>query len=276
VLVKRVVRGDTLRVAGRDVPARAVAGAAIAILVIVILALSLGHKRPATVATGSPTNLHLPPPEPELGPIIARAEEGDRPSLANLEGRPENKRSPAEWMGIARGRARLMEYRPALAAFERAVKADETLANDEGMLKAVRRAIDDAATQKMALDLCVDVLGAGGADVLFDVWASTTEKTGTTQLAKSLLDKADVREHASTALRTALELRRVNRCDEAKKLVLRAKDEADERAFRPLNALTSRRGCGFLGLGDCFSCLRQGDDLSEALKAVQARKGPRF
>jgi hypothetical protein len=169
-----------------------------------------------------------------------------------------------------------MEYRPALAAFERAVKADESLVADEGMLKAVRRAIDDNATQKMAVDMCVDVLGAGGADVLFDVWASTTEKTGITQLAKSLLDKADVREHASTALRTALELRRVTRCDEAKKLVLRAKDEADERAFRPLNALTSRKGCGFLGLGDCFSCLRQGDDLSEALKAAQARKGPRF
>jgi serine/threonine-protein kinase len=276
VLAKLVVRGDTLRIAGRDVPARGVVGAAAAVLVIVIVALSLGHKKPGTVATGSPTNLHLPPPEPELGPIIARAEEGDRPSLAKLEERPENKRSPAEWMGIARGRARLMEYRPALAAFEQAVKGDESLANDEGMLKAVRRAVDDAATQKVALDMCVGVLSAGGADVLFDVWASTTEKTGTTQLAKSLLDKADVREHASTALRTALELRRVTRCDEAKKLVARARDEADERAFRPLKALTSRSGCGFLGLGDCFSCLRQGDDLSEAIKAVQTRKGPRF
>ena len=181
-----------------------------------------------------------------------------------------------EGMAIARGRARLMEYRVALAAFEQAVKADGSLAADEGMLKAVRRAADDDGTQKVALDMCVNVLGAGGTDILFDIWASTSEKTGTTQLAKSLLDKADVREHASTALRTALELRHVTRCDEAKKLVARAKEEADERAFRPLNTLTSRRGCGFLGLADCFSCLRQGDDLSEALKAVQARKGPRF
>jgi serine/threonine-protein kinase len=276
VLAKRVVRGDTVRIAGRDVPARGVAGALLAAIVSVILALSLGHKGSGTIATGSATNLHLPPPEPELGPIIARAEEGDRTALANLESRSEDKRSPAEWMAIARGRARLMEYWPALAAFERAVKADASLVADEGMLKAVRRAVDDDGTQKLALDMCVNLLGAGGADVLFDVWASTSEKTGTTQLAKSLLDKSDVREHASTALRTALELRKVTRCDEAKKLVARAKDEADERAFRPLNALTARKGCGFLGLGDCFSCLRQGDDLSEALKAVQARKGPRF
>jgi hypothetical protein len=225
---------------------------------------------------GSATHLHLPPPEPELGPIIAKAEDGDRPALANLESRPEAKRSPAEWMAIARGRARLMEYQPALAAFERAVKADESLAADEGMLKAVRRAADVDATQKTAFDMCVNLLGAGGADVLFDIWASTTEKTATTQLAKSLLDKADVREHASTPLRTALELRRVSRCDEAKELVIRAKEQADERAFRPLKALTSHSGCGFLGLGDCFSCLRRGDDLSEALKAVQSRKGPRF
>jgi serine/threonine protein kinase len=275
-LARRVVEGDTLKVAGRDVPARALAGGAIAVLFAGALALSLGHKGQGAGGVGSATHLHLPPPEPELGPVIARAEEGDRPSLSNLESRPEAKRSPAEWMAIARGRARLMEYAPALAAFERAVKADESLASDEGMLKTVRRAADDDRTQKTAFDMCVSSLGAGGADVLFDVWASTTEKTGTTQLAKTLLDKAEVREHASVALRTALELRKVSRCDEAKKLVARAKDEADERAFRPLNALNSRRGCGFLGLADCFSCLRQGDDLSEALKAVQTRKGPRF
>jgi len=34
-----------------------------------------------------------------------------------------------------------------------------------------------------------------------------------------------------------------------------------------LNRLTDRKGCGFLGLGDCFGCLRRGKDLSNAQKA---------
>jgi len=275
-LAKRVVQGDSVRLVGREVPARAVAAAVGLLFVAGVVALSVGHRSHAPNTVGSAAAVHAPPPEPELGRLIARAEDGDRAELGNLESRPEDKRSAAEWMAIARGRARLMDYRPALLAFERAVEADESLAADDGMLHAVRRAADDDATQKLALDLCVNRLGAPGADVLFDIWASTSEKTTTTQVAKSLLDKPDVREHASKALRIALELRHISHCDDAKRLVLAAKDFADERAFRPLNALSARRGCGFLGLADCYSCLRQGDDLSEALKAAQNRKGPRY
>ena len=115
-----------------------------------------------------------------------------------------------------------------------------------------------------------------GADILFDVWASTNDKTDTTQAAKSLLDRDDVLAHASPALRVALELRRATKCDDVKRLLPDAKDHADERATRRLTQLGSRHGCGFLGLADCFPCIRQNDDLSDASHAASGRPAPKF
>jgi len=108
------------------------------------------------------------------------------------------------------------------------------------------------------------------------VWASTSEKTEKTTLAKSILDRESTRKRASPALRLALGLRRATRCEELKALVTEAEKVADERAFRPLTQLSARKGCGFLGLADCYPCLRRDTPLTEALETAQKRKGPRF
>jgi hypothetical protein len=39
--------------------------------------------------------------------------------------------------------------------------------------------------------------------------------------------------------------------------------------------MADRRGCGFLGLRDCFSCLRAGKDFANAQKAVAERPVPK-
>jgi hypothetical protein len=216
------------------------------------------------------------PPAPELSATIALARSGDRAALGVLQARRESSRTAAEWEAIGLGRAKANEYGAALGALEHAVQLDSSLSNDQDVLVTVRRAADQDDVRRRALDFAAGPLGAGGADVLFDVWASTTEKTEATTLAKSLLDRDDVHAHASEALRVALDLRHTTRCDDVKKLVPTALQSADERAYRPLMALSSRHGCGFLGLGDCFSCLRTGHDLSDAQKAAQSRKAPRF
>jgi len=179
-------------------------------------------------------------------------------------------------MGIGKGRSLLGHHAAALAAFARAVAQDPALAEDPVMLHDVRRAADDEATQSRAFEFAAGPLGGGGADVLFDVWAATHGKTETTVLAKGLLDREEVRRHASPPLRVALDLRRTTRCEDVKRLVSDAAEVGDERAFRPLSQLKSRGGCGFLRLNDCYPCLRKDDSLSDALKAVQQRKGPRF
>jgi eukaryotic-like serine/threonine-protein kinase len=271
-LARRVLGGDSLRIAGRDVPLWLL-GAAVG-AVFMGGALTLGVLRASGGGGGAAS--HAPQPAPELGAVIAKAEEGDRPAIDALLARPEKGRTAGEWMAIGKGHSRLAEDQLAVEAFQHAVTLDPELVHDKAMLHAVRRAADDDAAQKLAFELAAGPLGAEGADLLFDVWASTSEKTQTTALAKALLDKDDVRSHASDSLRVALELRRATRCEDVKRLLPSAKENGDERVLRRLTQLASRKGCGFLGLSDCFPCLRQDDELSDAQKAVQLRKAPRF
>ena len=163
-----------------------------------------------------------------------------------------------------------------MPSLQSAVRADPGLAKDHDLLLAVRAAVDDDATRTQAMNLAADSLGPDGADLLYDVWTATAEKTEATSQAKSLLSRDDVRAHASKPLQLALDLRRMTRCDDIKRLLPAAITSGDDRSSRPLMALSSRKGCGFLHLGDCFSCLRGDDDLGDAQKAVQQRKSPRF
>jgi hypothetical protein len=128
----------------------------------------------------------------------------------------------------------------------------------------------------MALELAAGPLGESGADLLFDVSTSKNAKNDAPALAKSMLERDEVRAHYSKALKIAFELKKVTLCKEAKRLMPEALAYADERSVRSLTALTSRRGCGFLSLSDCFSCLRRDDDLKEALAAAKERKAPQF
>jgi hypothetical protein len=263
--------GPTVDVAGRVVPVRFAAALGAALVIVTVVLVSHFHARKAA----APSIGTIPAP-PELSEVIARAENGDPAALTELEARAEGKRTPPEWAAIGKARSRTGQNRRAMEAFAQALALDAALAKDPVILHDVRLAADDDKSERLALDLAAGSLGEGGADLLFDVWTSTNERTDATTLAKSLLDRDNVRAKASPPLKVALDLRRVNRCDEAKKLVGDAATVADERAVRPLTRLSTKKGCGFLGLGDCFSCLRGDDSLSEAMKAAQQRKAPRL
>jgi tRNA A-37 threonylcarbamoyl transferase component Bud32 len=268
-----VVRsGRTLPVLGNDVPVPFLAAGAVALVLAVVLVTTMFRAPKST----SPAHAEPEPAQPDLSEVMRRAEEGEGAAVRELEARSEASRSGREWMAIGKGHSRLGAHRAAVDAFQHSITRDPTLSQDAVMLRDVRRAADDEAAQSRAFELATGPLGEGGADVLFDVWASTTEKTETTALAKSLLDREEIRKKASRPLRVALELRRTTRCEDVKRLVIEATEIGDERAFRPLNQLNPRRGCGFLGLSDCYPCLRKDGLLPDALKAVQQKKGPRF
>lgn len=276
---ERVRAGDTVRIAGRDISLRVLAGAA-AVLLVIIVASSVGSRKkgmPSGASSASASAAVDTDEEDEVSPLVARAEQGDPIAVAKLEVENEKDPSAVAWAAIGKGRVKLGDFVKGLEALQSAVKEDSLLAKDRTVLSAVRRVADEEKTQKAAMDFAADELGEGGADVLFDIWASTSGRTQTTVLAKGYLDRDDVRGNASPALKVALDLRRSNsRCEDIKRLITTAKEIGDERAFRPLNQLNARKGCGFLGLSDCFPCLRGEDTLSEALKATQSRKGPRY
>ena len=115
---------------------------------------------------------------------------------------------------------------------------------------------------------------AAGADLIYEVATSSKVRKPLAQHAKELLDRDSIRKNASPALAIALELRKTKGCKDFKALLPRVQKQADSRALHTLSHLKSHRGCGFLGLGDCYSCLRRGSDLSDAIKAAESRPGP--
>jgi hypothetical protein len=55
--------------------------------------------------------------------------------------------------------------------------------------------------------------------------------------------------------------------------VPRAKEHGDSRVLGTLRSLNVPRGCGFLGLGDCWSCMRRDNALGAAIAAIEDRTG---
>lgn len=275
-LVERVRDGDVVHVAGRDVQIRILVAAGAALLLVAGFLAFRGEKT-VTVTSSSGSAQPAEEKSREVSPLVARAMEGDPVAVAKLEAEVEKDPDAISYAAIGRGRVKLGDFVRGVEALKKAVKEDSDLAQDHDILAAVRRAADNEGTQKDVMEFAATSLGEGGVDVLFDIWASTTERTQTTVLAKGYLDRDEVRGRASRALKIALDLRKGGlRCEEAKRLVNTAKEIGDERAFRPLNQLNARKGCGFLSLSDCYPCLRGDDTLGEALKATQGRKGPRY
>jgi len=83
-----------------------------------------------------------------------------------------------------------------------------------------------------------------------------------------------IRSKASPALSVALDLRLVEKCDEALALMPRVIQEGDKRTFTTLTRMQRKSGCGANKRLDCFPCLRKGTELKDALKAIKTRKEP--
>ncbi|HEY5958729.1 MAG TPA: hypothetical protein VIV60_19345, partial [Polyangiaceae bacterium] len=65
-------------------------------------------------------------------------------------------------------------------------------------------------------------------------------------------------------------------CSEYKAQLPDVERFGDQRCQRILRKLNHDRGCGFLGLQDCYSCLRGTRALGVALEAAKSRPGPSF
>jgi hypothetical protein len=116
--------------------------------------------------------------------------------------------------------------------------------------------------------------GPISADLLYDAWTGTADRSTTTELAQALLMGRDVRPKASPALAVALDLRDAESCEDNAKILQRAIDVGDKRTFAPLTRLLRRNGCGPTKRDDCYLCLRNDDQLKKALTAVKMRREP--
>ncbi len=203
-----------------------------------------------------------------------QADAGDPEALSKLEALPPGERTVGEALALARGRR--AEKLGKLAAVQQEIQARPELAKDPKVLGKLHRQAYDAQLTEEALRVMAELPGEAGADLLYAVWTHTNQRTPTTTLARDLLLTQTVAAKASPALGVVLALRAAEDCETRKKLLADAQDHGDARALRQLNLLKLKTGCGPNKRADCHPCLRAGTALNDAIKAVVARRPPRY
>jgi serine/threonine-protein kinase len=149
------------------------------------------------------------------------------------------------------------------------VKVEPAAAGDKGLVELVAGAVDDPDASYEAIAALEESLGTLGVDALIEIAARKGPSRARVQQS---LTKSSVREHASPAALVVLDLRAATSCEAKRDVLPRAEQDGDARALKLLKPMAARSGCGFLGLIDCFPCLRSDKALADAIAAIEARR----
>jgi hypothetical protein len=191
---------------------------------------------------------------------------------AGLEARPRESLTAEEVLTLTSAQSE--REHQAAKAFRRRLVGDPALVKDRAVLAELRRLAASADTATEALAAVAELPGPLSADLLYEVWTGTADRTGATDLARALVYSRDVRAKASPALSVALELRTAETCEQNHALFPRALADGDRRSFHLLAKLKRKQGCGPNKRQDCYACLRGGGELDAAIKAVKGRRAP--
>jgi tetratricopeptide (TPR) repeat protein len=214
----------------------------------------------------------------DLGPLMRRARSGDRDALTELRAALPTSSEPEAWRALGRGYARIQHFEASLKAYEASLALDPKGAEQPALRADVRAMAEEKHTFDKALALAEGSMGAHGVDLIYDVWLHLKNDKALQKIAehaRSRLDSEPVRAKASGALRAALALEKARSCADYKQVLGQYSAEVDERSASKLKRLSVRKGCGFLGLRDCWACLRRTADLSRASTNAR-RPAPSF
>ena len=256
-------------------------GSVVAIAALIVLgSLLFGGKSQASTIKDDASNRAVAK-DSELAELIARAGSGDQTALAELTARPEQKRSPDEWRALGHGYAKLGHYTASLTAYQRGIVAKPEIARDPKLLADVHAAALDEASGNAALKFAAEGLAAPGLDLVYDVWESSKaipSRAALSKQARAYLDDDALRAKMSSALKVLLEVNKAQKegCGSVKKWLARAASEGDARVVPALKRFEDHRGCGFLGLSDCYYCLRASKDVAATADKVAAKPAPSF
>jgi hypothetical protein len=276
---------NRVRVAGGEVPLFAVIIPLLALTAL--LAALLGGALGAS-GSSAPASESTSPPSAAAGAATGAApsagatgasSDAVRPpapqndaTLAALEHKKTGELGTEETLALATGKA-AKALSSARSLADR-LAADPGLAKDPAVLAELQTFAAGPETGRVALAAMARLPGPLSADLLYEVWTGTAEKSESTELARALLLGKDVRPKASPALAVALALREAETCEENLKLLAKATELGDKRSLAPIARLGRRTGCGPTKRDDCFACLREGDALKNALVAVKKRREP--
>jgi serine/threonine-protein kinase len=217
--------------------------------------------------------------DPKIDDIIAAAqaniEKGDfATAVDQLTGIEKTYPDRADvHMGLEKAFTGARNSREAMREAALWLAADATAAADQKLEEDVRNAALVKETQDDAFELLESKMGTLGVDILYDIAYGASGKMypGAASRAKRSLGANDVRGRASPALTVLLDLREAKSCDAKHSLLDRARDQGDARILTLLQQYQTTRGCGFLGVADCYPCMRKDDLLADAVAAVGTR-----
>jgi eukaryotic-like serine/threonine-protein kinase len=255
-----------------------VAGGGFLLLLLVIAAVSLLRgSAPSTAPSGAPAPVAFIAPwkkAPALAPsdALAQAETSGSAAINELTSRfPED---PAVWRALVRAYTAEKRGVDAVRAVGKLVGVSERAVEDQDVEDALKAAVQGPTeSADAAFALMENGLGARGPDLLYDL--STTKGLSPRALArvKQTLVKPEVKARMSPALALIVEFRAATGCEAKKALLPRAKEQGDDRLLALLRTLQSPKGCGFLGLADCWSCMRRDNALGAAIAGIEDRSG---
>ncbi len=236
------------------------------------LALLLMSSPQASTSMTAVGSAQATEPEAPAAPLAQAAGEPSEATLKALEARQADTLSTKELLTLAQGRS--SRDLAAVRAVRDELARQPDGAKDRATLGKLRDFANNPLTAPDALAAMAALPGPLSADLLYEIWTGTAARTDTTELARALVYSADVRSKASPALAAALELRAAETCEANKAALGHVTKDGDRRALPALLKLKRKQGCGPNKKQDCFACLREGDELEDANKALKGRKAP--
>lgn len=229
----------------------------------------------ATASAPEPPPPSEPAPEASAPPLpksqLEKARAGDVQAIAEIEKKPAAERSVEESVALMMGN--VAAERKELAEMGKALAGKEP---DKEQIDRLQKASRDSALAADAIHVMATMAGPTGPDLLYEVWTGTPRRTSATELAEALLSNPKIREKASPALLVALDLRAAETCEDSAKVLPRAEENGDRRSLMLVGKMLRKNGCGDTKREDCYPCLRKGDAIKDALKAVRAKAAPRY
>jgi serine/threonine-protein kinase len=258
----------------------AMAGLVVLILLIASVAAMRGPSSSAGMsASGTPAVTHpplleklLPPPTAPADALAAAVAAGTA-QLEDLSARYPG--DPAVWRALVRAYDKDKRGADAMRAVAKLVGLNDKAVDEDEVVDAITGAAQGPAeSADAAFALLQDGgLGTKGPDILFDLSTTKGLSPRTAARVKQTLAKQEVKSRMSPALQVVIDLRNASGCEGKRAVLPRAKDSGDERALATLRGMLAAKGCGFLGLGDCYSCMRRDGSLGAAISAIEERTG---
>jgi hypothetical protein len=242
---------------------------------LTLSALSGGKRGEASTPRSASTEVTpilrrwLPPPTAPAETLAAAVASGG-PALDDLATKYPG--DPAVWRAVMRAATKDKRGVDAMRALAKLVALEEgALQEDDSREALTAAAAGPSDASNAAFTLMESGLGSRGPDAMFDLLAQKGTPARVTQRLKLALAKPETRALMSKALALTLDFRNASGCDAKKALIPRVKEQGDGRLLPTLRSMQSPKGCGFLGLSDCWGCMRRDGALGSALAAVEER-----